>query len=207
MTEKLTGISGSMAAGKTDRIIELARREGFKKHNVLAFKPALDNRWDSKNLLVSRTMEGEVRKSFPAYSINTSQELLQIVVDYLENNHKLDHVYIDEVQFFDEQIVDVIKLILDLDIPVTFGGLALDFRGEPFGQMPVLLSLSDQIETLTAICEVCGDNATRTQRLINNHPANYNDPIVLIGAEQNYQARCVKHHEVPNKPKPLINHR
>lgn len=204
MTEKLKGISGSMCAGKTDMLIELAKKEGYRKKTVLAFKPSIDNRWNSENLLISRSKENDKPKTYPARSVNSSIEILQTVQEHLEKYSKLDHVIIDEIQFFDEDIVDVVKILLDLDIKVTFGGLATDFRGEPFGQMPILLSLCDEIEKPTAICEVCGDDATRTQRLINGQPANYDDPIVLIGAEQNYEARCVKHHLVPNKPKPTI---
>lgn len=199
-----------MCAGKTDTLIELAKREGYKKRSVLAFKPSIDNRWDSENLLVSRNKENGKLKSYPAHSIESSIQILEIVQKYLEENGKLDNVLIDEIQFFDENIINVVQILLELDIKVTFGGLALDFRGEPFGQMPTLLSLCDEIEKPSAVCvyeekgECCGKDATRTQRLINGQPANYHDPIVLIGAEQNYEARCVKHHVVPDKPKPKI---
>ncbi len=210
MTEKLKGVSGSMCAGKTDRLIDIAEREGYRKHTVLAFKPAIDDRW-SKDHLVSRGKDGKNLRYYPAYPINYSLEILEIVQKYLQTNPKLELIIIDEIQFFDEQIVNVVKLLTDMDIQVTFGGLALDFRGEPFGSMPILLSLCDEIEKLTAICEYenegvhCGNEATRTQRLINGKPANYTDPIVLIGAEQNYQARCIKHHVVPGKPKPKLD--
>ncbi len=117
-------------------------------------------------------------------------------------------VVIDEIQFFDDQIIEVVQALLEADIQVVFGGLALDFRGEPFGPMPTLLSLCDEIEKPTAVCEVCKEeDATRTQRLINGEPAKYTDPIILIGAEQNYEPRCIKHHIVPGKPKPSIDNK
>jgi len=79
-------------------------------------------------------------------------------------------------------------------------GLDQDFRGEPFGSMPELLSLAEYVDKLHAICMVCGKPATRTQRLIHGKPADYNDPIILIGARERYEARCRLHHEVTNKP-------
>lgn len=204
MTEKLKGISGSMFAGKSDRLIDIAEREGYKKHSVLAFKPAIDNRW-SKDQIVSRGKTGTENRTYPAHSINSSIEILEIVQDFLKTHQKLDLIIIDEIQFFDDQIVDIIKLLIEMDIPVTFSGLALDFRGEPFGQMPTLLSLCDEIEKPTAICKTCGEDATRTQRLINGQPADYNDPIILVGDQkEGYEARCIKHHQVPNKPSPKI---
>lgn len=210
MTEKLKGISGSMCAGKTDSLIEFAKREGYKKHSVLAFKPSIDNRWGSENKLVSRNKENGEQKWYPAHSVDTSIEILEIVQKHLQEQGKLNTVVIDEIQFFDEQIINVVQALLEADIQVVFGGLALDFRGEPFGPMPTLLSLSDEIEKPTAVCvyeesgKPCGDDATRTQRLINGEPAKYTDPIILIGAEQNYEPRCVKHHIVPGKPTPKL---
>lgn len=209
MTEKLKGISGSMCAGKTDQLIDIAEREGYKKHSVLAFKPAIDDRW-SKDHIVSRGKTGKELRLYPAHPVNASIEILEIIQRYLDTNPKLDLVIIDEIQFFDEEIITVVQALLEADIQVVFGGLALDFRGEPFGQMPTLLALCDEIEKPTAVCvfeengKRCGHHATRTQRLISGQPANYTDPIVLIGAEQNYEPRCVKHHIVPNKPKPSI---
>ena len=76
-------------------------------------------------------------------------------------------------------------------------GLDLDFRGEPFGSMPVLLASAEQVDKLQAICMVCGEPASRTQRLVDGKPANYNDPVVIVGASEMYEARCRQHHEVP----------
>jgi len=199
MTEKLNGISGSMKSGKTDLLISRAERLKIAKKNVIIFKPSIDDRWD-KNFIVTRFNN----KSFPATPVRDPEEMIQVVIEMLEKGNKIDEILIDEAQLFDSSIVGAIQILLELDIPVTYAGLATDFRGEPFGSMPTLLALSDSIKKPTAICEVCGeDEATRTQRLINGHPANYTDPIILIGDNQ-YEARCVKHHEVPGKPKPKI---
>ena len=104
---------------------------------------------------------------------------------------------IDEVQFFDWVISDVCNALADQGKRVILAGLDLDFRGEPFGPMPLLMAQAEEVEKLHAICMVCGAPATRTQRLINGTPASYADPIILVGASEAYQARCRKHHEVP----------
>ncbi|MCJ7734666.1 MAG: thymidine kinase, partial [Anaerolineales bacterium] len=84
---------------------------------------------------------------------------------------------------------------------VIVAGLDMDFRGEPFGQMPVLLSQAEFVDKLHAICMVCGEEATRTQRLVDGEPAYYDDPIIIVGASEMYEARCRIHHEVPRGKK------
>lgn len=208
MTEKLKGIAGSMAAGKTGKLIELAKRAELAKKNVLAFKPKIDTRWDMPDFLVSREKNGEVNKTYPAHSVGSAQEIVGAVLHEIEQRGKLDYVIIDEVQLFDDSIIEVVRYLIEADIKVVFAGLATDFRGEPFGPMPFLLAISDEIERLTAICNYedengicCGLEATRTQREINGTPANYYDPIIVIG-DNEYKARCPSHHIVPGKPKP-----
>ena len=106
-------------------------------------------------------------------------------------------VAIDEAQFFDDGIVAVAqRLAEDFDIRVIIAGLDMDFRGEPFGAMPRLLSIAEDVTKLQAICVVCGEPASRTQRLVNGRPAAYDDPIILVGAQESYEARCRQHHEV-----------
>ena len=199
MTEKLKGIAGSMFAGKTDILITEARRCEYRKKNVLVFKPVIDNRWGGSSLIKSHSGQ-----EFPAIPVSTPMEILETVKQFISDGGKIDLVGIDEIQFFTDEIVDVIKVLLEADIKVIFAGLSTDFRGEPFGSMPNLLSLSDEIIRPTAVCEICGDEATRTQRLNHGHPANYSDPLVVIGDHDQYQARCPSHHEVPGKPKPKI---
>jgi thymidine kinase len=106
-------------------------------------------------------------------------------------------VGIDEAQFFDDEIVAVATELAGKGLRVLVAGLDTDFRGEPFGPMPALLCEAEQVEKLHAICMVCGDEASRTQRLVNGKPARYDDPIVIVGAAELYEARCRLHHEVP----------
>lgn len=197
-----------MFAGKTEELISEINRAEIAKKNVLVFKPRLDDRWGKMDKIRSHS-----GAEHDAYPVSNPQEILTLVYQFLETTNRLDLVAIDEIQFMTEEIIEVVKVLLDADIKVTFSGLATDFRGEPFGPMPTLLALSDEIYKLTAICtheengECCGQPATKTQRIINGKPANYSDPIVLIGASQEYQARCPNHHQVPGKPKPNIDHR
>lgn len=201
MTEKLKGISGSMFSGKTETLFKEITNHKIAGKKIAVFKPALDNRWG---------LQGEIRShsgaTHPAFIVHNSLEILQNI-----NPEETDVIFIDEIQFFDEQIIDVIKFLIESDIKVVFDGLPTDFRGEPFGPMPDLLALSDEIERLTAICTYsenknpCGSPATKTQRLINGKPANYNDPIIVIGDQDQYEARCAKHHLVPGRPKTIYS--
>lgn len=189
-----------MYAGKTELLLKEIGRAEYAGKKVQVFKPSIDNRWDEKDKIKSHS-EGK----HGACAVKTSLDILSC----LEPDTKV--VAIDEIQFFDEDIVEVVKALLEADIHVVFAGLSLDFKGEPFGSMPTLLALSDEIEKPTAICtekvdgRTCGQNATKTQRLINGKPANYSDPIVLIGdAKEGYQARCPNHFVIEGKPESKI---
>ena len=109
-------------------------------------------------------------------------------------------VAVDEVQFFDWQISRVCEELAARGLRVIAAGLDMDFRGEPFGPMPVLMAEAEEVSKLQAICVVCGSPASRTQRLIDGQPASYDDPVIMVGASEVYQARCRHCHEVPGKP-------
>lgn len=200
MTETLKGIAGSMFAGKTELLLKEISIAEYSRKKIQVFKPTVDDRWDEQNKVKSHS-GGE----HEACAVKSALDIF----DCLKPNTEI--VAIEEIQFFGPEIIDVVKALLEADIRVVFAGLSQDFRGEPFGSMPTLLALCDEIERPTAICteeidgEICGAKATKTQRLINGQPAKYTDPIVLIGdAEEGYQARCTKHHRVPGKPFPRI---
>lgn len=188
-----------MFAGKTELLIREAIRAEIADKKVLVFKPSIDDRWGVIDKIRSHS-----GAEHDAFVVKSATDILNLIQPDTEV------VAIDEIQFFDPEIVSVVEILLELDIQVIFAGLSLDFRGEPFGSMPELLVRCDEIDKPTAICtkvtdgKKCGASATRTQRTINGQPAAYNDPLVLIGAEQTYKARCIKHHEVPGKPKPKI---
>lgn len=104
------------------------------------------------------------------------------------------------MQFFDDNIADVLTLLANQGYRVIAAGLDQDFRGEPFSIVPKLMSLAESVTKLQAVCSVCGSPASRTQRLINGEPASYDDPIILVGASESYEPRCRHHHEVPGAP-------
>ena len=106
-------------------------------------------------------------------------------------------VAIDEAQFFDSEIVSVAQILADRGLRVIVAGLDMDFRGEPFGPMPILMSMAEKVDKLHAICVVCGEEASRTQRLVDGKPARFDDPVVIVGAAELYEARCREHHQVP----------
>ncbi|WP_102026413.1 thymidine kinase [Salirhabdus sp. Marseille-P4669] len=181
-------ICGSMFSGKSEELIRRVRRATYGNLKVKVFKPAIDNRY-SEESVVSHNGNSVV-----AQPINKSLE----IYDYIDESY--DVIGIDEVQFFDEHIVEVCQDLANQGYRVVVAGLDLDFRGEPFGQVPELMALSEEVTKLNAICPVCGSPSSRTQRLINGKPASYDDPIIMVGASESYEPRCRHHHEVPNKP-------
>ncbi len=180
-------ISGSMYAGKTEELLRRIKRIEYAKKNIVVFKPKIDDRYSQTEIVShnnGRTKSLIVSKSNEIY-------------DYLK---VLPYaVAIDEVQFFDSGIVEVCEYLADHGVRVILAGLDRDFRGEPFGVMPMLLARSEYVTKLNAICQVCGAPATRTQRLINGKPAHYDDPIILVGAKEQYEARCRHCHVVDGK--------
>ena len=112
----------------------------------------------------------------------------------------IDVVGIDEIQFFPPQAIDIIHKWLDQGIRVIVAGLDLDFRGEPFGIVPQLLALADEVSKLRAICMVCGNEANFSQRLINGSPARYDDETILVGGEECYEPRCRKCFAIDKRP-------
>ena len=182
-------ICGPMFAGKSEELIRRVKTLTYAHQKIIAFKPAIDNRYD-KTAIASH--DGE---KYQAYAVRNTQEIDDLVTPDVQV------VAIDEVQFFGDPIVDLVEKFADRGIRVFVAGLDTDFRGEPFGPMPVLLARAEFVTKLTAACTVCGCAATRTQRLVNGEPANYDDPVIQVGAKESYEARCRKHHSVPGKPK------
>lgn len=178
-------ICGSMFCGKTEELIRRLRRARIAKQQVQVFKPAIDNRFDFHKVTSHSGIDVD------ALPVASSQDILKV----LEPDTTV--VGVDEVQFFDEGIIEVVELLAERGIRVIVTGLDMNFRGEPFGCMPQLMAKGERVDKLQAICMVCGEPASRTQRLVNGKPAHYDDPIVVVGAQEMYEARCRKHHEVP----------
>jgi thymidine kinase len=180
-------VLGPMYSGKSEELIRRIRRAKIARQKVQVFKPEIDNRY-SKDNVVSHCGEKE-----QGIAVKDSSDILRLL------DEDTDVIAIDEAQFFDDGIINVVTYIADRNKRVICAGLDMDFRGEPFGPMPALVAISEFVDKIQAICMVCGNPATRTQRLINGKPAKYSDPIVLVGATESYEARCRKCHIVPKE--------
>jgi thymidine kinase len=178
-------ICGSMFSGKTDELIRRLRRATIARQHVQVFKPAIDMRYAVEKVT------SHAGSDFAAIPIEKAADI----------RNRLDEdttvVAIDEAQFFDEEIIQVVEELAGRKIRVIVAGLDTDFRGEPFGPMPVLMARAEHVDKLQAICMICGEPASRTQRLVNGKPAHYHDPVVIVGAAEMYEARCRMHHVVP----------
>jgi thymidine kinase len=177
-------ITGSMFSGKTEELIRRLRRALYARRRVQVFKHALDTRSDLTEI---STHNGALHAAVAA---STSDDLLERV------EQTTDVVAIEEAQFFDAGIVAACGHLADSGREVIASGLDLDFRGQPFGPMPLLLAEADEVIKLRAICACCGRDASRSQRLIDGRPAPASAPTILIGAQESYEARCRHCHEV-----------
>ncbi|MBL7164003.1 MAG: thymidine kinase [Anaerolineales bacterium] len=184
-TGSLEIVTGSMFCGKTEELIRRLRRASIAKQQVQVFKPAIDDRYAEKKVASHNGMV------FDAIPVRNAAEII-------ENLHEgTTVVAIDETQFFNAEIIDIVQDLAERGLRVIVAGLDMDFRGEPFGPMPMLMSKAERVDKLHAICMVCGELASRTQRLVDGSPARYDDPVVIVGADEMYEARCRQHHEVP----------
>ena len=177
-------ICGPMFAGKTEELIRRVIRMDYAKKNYVIFKPSIDNRY-SESEVVSHN-----KRKVNAICVSSSKEF----DNYL--NDDVEAVIIDEVQFFDEDVVSKAHELAEKGLRVICGGLDSDFRGVPFNIVAQLLAMAEKVTKLTAICVCCGEDATKTQRIINGMPAKYDDPIILVGEKESYESRCRKCHVV-----------
>lgn len=178
-------ICGSMFSGKSEELLRRIKRGVIAKQKVLLFKPSIDNRYDENRV---STHNGN---SYDSISIEKSSDILNFVKDT-----KYDIIGIDEIQFFDNDIVKIINKLADDGIRVIVAGLDMNFKAEPFHPMPEIMAISEMVTKLHAVCNKCGKEASRSQRLINGKPAKYDDPVVVIGASESYEARCRHCHEI-----------
>jgi thymidine kinase len=180
-------ICGSMFSGKTEELIRRVKRAQIAKQKVQVFKPVIDTRYEPEKVASHSGAQME------ATIVHEARDILVLVED------DTSVVAIDEVQFFDWTITDVCSKLADRGLRVIAAGLDMDFRGEPFGPMPVLMAQAELVDKLQAICAHCGAPASRTQRLVDGHPASYRDPVIQVGASESYEARCRVCHQVPGK--------
>lgn len=188
-TGSIEVITGSMFSGKTDELIRRLRRATIARQKVQVFKPAIDIRY------AEQKVTSHAGSDFAAIPIKEANDIPCTL------DPDTTVVAIDEAQFFDGEVISIAQHLANKGLRVIVAGLDTDFRGEPFGPMPVLMAQAERVDKLHAICMICGEEASRTQRLVNGNPANYYDPVVIVGAAELYEARCRMHHEVPrDKP-------
>ena len=180
-------ITGPMSCGKTEELLRRIRRCIIAKKKVTVISPDVDTR--SKGDYI----ESRNGLWLDAIKVKHSLQILSLV-------HDAEVVAIDELQFFDSNITKVISQLMSEGKKVIGTGLDLDFKAEPFGSMPELLCLATTVDKLHAVCMKCGcEHATRTQRLIDGKPADKSSPLIMIGGDETYEARCIKCYELPDK--------
>lgn len=201
---ELTAIYGPMFSGKTGELIDRIESLRAVLKTFVMFKPNIDTRYDPEQIV---THSGKKIDAFPV-GVDTPEDILDIVARAESVGKKVDIVGIDEAQFFHAgRLVKAVEKLLDDGKAVLVAGLSTDFRDEPFGAVPVLIAKADHPIAKTACCKYgiapevyCSLPATKTQRIVDGRPANYHDPVVVVGAAELYEARCRQHHEVPGKP-------
>ena len=182
-------ICGSMFSGKTEELLRRVRRAEIARKRVQLFKPRIDNRYG-----ISRVVSHNGVAREDVIVVERATDILSRL------NRDTEVVAVDEVQFFDWKIADICDDLADRGLRVIAAGLDQDFRGEPFGPMPLMLAIAERVDKLWAICVSCGAPASRTQRLIDGRPARYDDPVIMVGGSESYEARCRDCHAVPGKP-------
>jgi len=180
-------ITGVMFSGKSEELIRRVRRALIARRRVQVFKSALDDRYHGIGHVSSHDGSG-----VDAVPVKSSLEIAEQVHPHTQV------IAIDEAQFLDDGIVDLLTVLADRGGRVIVAGIDMDFRGEPFGPMPRILAMAESVDKLHAICMVCGASATRNQRLVNGEPAPYESPVVQVGGAESYEARCRRCHEVPS---------
>jgi thymidine kinase len=180
-------ITGVMFSGKSEEMIRRVRRSLIARRRVQVFKSALDDRYHGIGHVSSHDGSG-----VDAVPVRSSLEIAERV------HPKSQVIAIDEAQFLDDGIADLISVLADRGARVIVAGIDMDFRGEPFGPMPRILAMAESVDKLHAICMVCGASATRNQRLVNGEPAPYESPVVQVGGHESYEARCRRCHQVPS---------
>lgn len=183
MKGNLQVVCGPMFCGKSEELARRIRRLKIANKNVVVFKHSADSRYDQNNVVshIGTQIEAHPLRSDTAFG--------------LINTDNVDVIAIDEIQFFDSEILDFINIWLEEGTNVIVAGLDQTYRGEGFGIMPELMAQADYLVKLTAVCQKCGGRATMTQRLINNKPAPFEGETVVIGAQEQYEARCRNCHE------------
>lgn len=182
-------IAGVMFSGKSEELIRRVKRAVIAKKRVQVFKSHLDDRY-AGGIHAIGSHDGRTIEAVP---VDSARQIA------LRLDPMAQVIAIDEVQFLDAGIVNVVSGLADRGRRVIMAGIDTDFRGEPFGPMPQLMAMSEVVDKLHAICVLCGSPASRTQRLLAGKPAPYDSPTIMVGAADSYEARCRACHQVPRR--------
>lgn len=181
-------ITGPMSCGKTEELLRRVRRSIIAKRKVKVISPEVDTRAKGDYI------ESRNGLWLDAIKVKHAIQIMSVV------KPEDEVIAIDELQFFDKNIVKVISKLMDEGKKIIGTGLELDFKAEPFGSMPELMCIATEVHKLHAVCMKCGcENATRTQRLIDGKPADKHSPLIMIGGDETYEARCIKCYELPDR--------
>ncbi len=175
---KLEVIAGSMFSGKSEELIRRIRRADFAQMKIAVFKHRVDDRM---SIGFINTHSGD---KFKAIALEKPEDMRHFVTE------ETQLIAIDEVQFFTMDIIPIILEMVENGKKVIAAGLDLDFKGMPFGPIPTIMAIADKITKLTAVCMTCGNDAHYSQRLIDGRAAKFDDPVIMVGAQDVYQARC-----------------
>ena len=174
-------ITGCMFSGKTEELLRRLRRAEIADQDVAVFTPSLDERYGES------TVGSHSGHSWEAHVVESEGEGVWAITEALNGEQV---VAVDEANFFDDHLVDVCEHLADDGRRVIVSGTDQTFRAEPFDPLPRLVALAEYVDKLQAICTVCGEPATRNQRLVDGDPAHVDDPTIVVGAEESYEARC-----------------
>lgn len=180
-------VTGSMFSGKTEELLRRIRRAEIAGQSVAVFSPAIDDRYGEA------TVGSHAGRTWEATVIDSEGDGVWNILDHLDGE---EVVAIDEANFFDRELVAVCLSLAENDRRVIVSGLDKTFRGEPFEPVPQLMAHAEYVDKLQAICVECGDPGTMTQRLVDGEPAHAEDPTIVVGAEESYEARCRNCHVV-----------
>lgn len=185
-------ISGSMFSGKTEELLRRLRRAEIAGQEIVAYKPAIDDRYGET------TIGSHNGRHWDAMVVSNEGDE---VWDLYDSASGAEVVAIDEANFFSDELVDVCQTLANEGARVIVSGIDQTYRGDPFDPVPRLMAVAEYVDKLRAICSVCGEPATRNQRLIEGEPAHEDDPTILVGAEESYEARCRNCHTLRTGPK------
>lgn len=179
-------VTGCMFSGKTEELIRRLERAEIAGQRVKVFKPEIDDRYGEEEIGSHRGSQ------WSAELVSTDEE----GVGYIRENAEGDVIAIDEANFFENKLIEICQELADNGYRVIVSGIDQTYRGDPFEPVPQLISIAEYVDKLRAICQQCGEPATRNQRLIDGEPAHADEPTIVVGADEKYEARCRDCHKV-----------